>query len=81
MPARIPDDVWRQFQEELAAADRKPSAPLDQEELARLTPEQKLLLARTEFLDLKRKYRLKVDDVLTFLPEEEVVAYLQGLMH
>jgi len=80
MPTRISDDTWRQFQEELANVDRKPSAPLSREELAQLKPEQRLALARTEFMDIKRKYGLKVDDVLTFLPEEEVVTYLQQLM-
>ena len=32
-------------------------------------------------MGIKRKYGLKLDDVLTFLPEEDVVTYLQRLMH
>lgn len=80
MPTRISDDTWRQFQDELAAVDRKPSAPLTREELAQLNPEQRMALAKTEFMGIKRKYGLKIDDVLTFLPEDEVVTYLQQLM-
>lgn len=68
----IPHDAYRRFQEELAALDSKPIKPL--------TPEQTMLIARTEFLDLQRKYSLTIADVIAFFPEEEGIAYLQGLL-
>lgn len=80
MIKRISDDIWRQFQEELAAVDKKPAGPLSADELAELTQEQRLVLAKTEFKDLIKKHRLKVDDVLTFFPEDEVIAYLIRVM-
>jgi hypothetical protein len=80
MPTRVSDDAWRQFQEELAALERKPGGPLTRDELVQLTSEQRLALAKTEFGSLKRRYGLRVDDVLTFLPEKEVLLFLQRLM-
>lgn len=76
----ISEKAWRQFQEELAAVDRKTSGPLSQDELAQLTRAQRLVLAQTEFLALKRKFGLRLDDVMTFFPEEEAIAYLQTLL-
>ncbi|NII71474.1 hypothetical protein FHW84_000030 [Dyella sp. SG562] len=81
MRKHVSDDIWQQFQQELAALDRKPAEPLNSEELAMLTPAQRLALAKTEFRDLQRKHRLHLDDVLTFFPEEEVVSFLQSLMN
>ncbi|QVX40760.1 hypothetical protein J4H89_23530 (plasmid) [Ralstonia solanacearum] len=80
MGTSISDAAWRRFQEELAAVDRKATGPLSQEELAQLTRAQRLVLAQTEFLDLKRKFGLHLDDVITFFPEEEAIAYLQTLL-
>jgi hypothetical protein len=36
--------------------------------------------ARAEFLALKERYKLSIADVVTFFPEEEGIAYLQGLI-
>jgi len=35
---------------------------------------------REEFLALREKYQLTVADVVAFFPEEEGIAYLQGLL-
>lgn len=76
---RIDDEAYRQFQRELAELDRQ-QQQLSVDELNQLTFEQKQLLAKTEFLRIKRKYWLTVDDVVSFFPEEESIAYLQSLM-
>lgn len=80
MPKQISDDVWRQFQEELSAVDKKQAGPLSADELAKLTPEQRLALAKTEFADLRKKHRLNLDDVLAFFPEDEVIRFIQTLI-
>jgi len=72
---------FRQFQEELAALDRKRS-PLARE---RPTPKEdsthaRLLQAKAEFLALRERHGLTVADVVAFFPEEEGIAYLQGLI-
>ena len=80
MTTRINEDAWRKFQEELAAIDKKPAGPLSADDLAKLTPEQRLALAKTEFIDLRKKHRLKLDDVLAFFPEDEVIQFIQTLI-
>jgi cytochrome c556 len=75
---------FRQFQQELAALDRKaataepakPAKPASKKEAA----QARLLQARTEFLALRERYGLTVADVVTFFPEEEGITYLQGLI-
>lgn len=62
-------DPFRQFQEELAALDAK-NAP------AKTPMEQ----AREEFQALRKRYGLTVADVVAWFPEEEGIAYLQGLI-
>lgn len=74
------DEIWRQFQEELGALDNKPDKPLSKEDILKLTREQQLALARTEFHDIQRKYGLNIGDVLSYFPEDESVPYLQSLM-
>jgi len=61
---------FRQFQEELAALDRKQGA----------SASNRLAQAKKEFLTLRDRYGLTVNDVVTFFPEEEGVAYLEGLI-
>lgn len=70
----ISKDAYRQFQEELAALDK------DQEQRRRRATETPMESARREFLALRDHYRLSVADVVAFFPEEEGIAYLQGLI-
>lgn len=65
-------EALRRFQEELAALDQPKTA---------LTREQQLLIARTEFLDLQRRYDLSVADVIGFFPADEGVEYLRQLIN
>lgn len=65
-------EALRRFQEELAALDQPKPA---------LTREQQLLIARTEFLDLQRRYDLSVADVIGFFPADEGVEYLRQLIN
>jgi len=41
---------------------------------------QRMAEAREAFLVLREQYRLTVADVVAFFPEEEGIAYLQGLL-
>lgn len=70
----INKDAYRQFQEELAALDK------EQEQHRQRSTESPMESARREFLALRDRYRLSVADVIAFFPEEEGVAYLQGLI-
>lgn len=72
---------FRQFQEELAALDRK-NGTQDKETRApkKESARARLLRAREEFLALRERYGLTVADVVAFFPEEEGIAYLQGLI-
>lgn len=69
---------FRQFQNELAAIDAGQPAPSPS------TPGKpagtRLERAREEFLALRERYQLNVADVVAFFPEEEGIAYLQGLI-
>ncbi|HET6552747.1 MAG TPA: 2-hydroxyacyl-CoA dehydratase [Dyella sp.] len=67
-------DTYRQFQEELAALDRA------QEERRQQASDLPMERARREFLALRERYGLSVADVVAFFPEEEGIAYLQGLI-
>lgn len=72
---------FRQFQQELAALDRKNLAPDKEKPAPKKEPTQaRLQQARTEFLALRERYGLTVADVVAFFPEEEGIAYLQGLI-
>lgn len=55
-------------QAELAALDTK------------TPPNSRMELAKEDFLGVKRRYGLTVADVVAFFPEEEGIAYLQGLI-
>lgn len=72
---------FRQFQEELAALDRKkaPSAP-EKPAPKKASPKDRLSQAKAEFLELRERFGLTVADVVAFFPEEEGVTYLQGLI-
>ena len=70
----INKDAYRQFQEELAALDK------EREQRQRRTTEAPMESARREFQALRDRYQLSVADVVAFFPEEEGVAYLQGLI-
>lgn len=72
---------FRQFQEELAALDRKNASP-DKVERAPMkeSGRARLLRARAEFLALRERYGLSVADVVAFFPEEEGITYLQALI-
>jgi len=67
-------DAYRQFQEELAALDKA------QEKRTKEVKEAPMDRARREFLALRERYQLSVADVVAFFPEEEGIAYLQGLI-
>jgi len=70
----ISKDAYRQFQEELAALDK------EQDQRRQRTKELPMERAKREFLALRDRYGLNVADVVAFFPEEEGVAYLQGLI-
>jgi len=72
---------FRQFQEELAALDRKNDAQ-GKEKLApkQESAQARLLQAQAEFTALRERYGLTVAHVIAFFPEEEGVAYLQKLI-
>lgn len=72
---------FRKFQEELAQLERKvekqpPAKPLGKKAAAA----QRMAMAREEFLALRKRHDLTVADVVAFFPEEEGIAYLQGLI-
>ena len=72
---------FRQFQEELARLERKvekqqPAKPLGKKAAAA----QRMAMAREEFLAMRQRHALSVADVVAFFPEEEGIAYLQGLI-
>jgi hypothetical protein len=71
----IQKDAYRRFQEELAALDTKtPEAP------AKPAPGSRLSRAKADFLELQKRYKLTVADVVAFFPEEEGITYLQQLI-
>lgn len=70
----INKDAYRQFQEELAALEKEQVRRREQ------SSEAPMERARREFLALRERYGLSVADVVAFFPEEEGIAYLQGLI-
>jgi len=69
---------FRQFQAELAALDAARPAPATQPQPA--SAASRMARAREEFLALRERHGLSVADVVAFFPEEEGIAYLQGLL-
>ncbi len=70
----ISKEAYRRFQEELAALER------EQERRRQEASAPPMERARREFLALREHYGLSVADVVAFFPEEEGIAYLQGLI-
>lgn len=73
----------RQFQEELAALDRKSNDQAKERPLLSKEPAHARLAqgqAQAEFMILRERYGLTVADVVAFFPEEEGIAYLQALI-
>lgn len=72
---------FRQFQEELAALDRKNNTPAKEKPAPiRESAQTRLLKAEAEFTALRERYGLTVAHVIAFFPENEGVAYLQKLI-
>lgn len=72
---------FRQFQEELAKLESKLAPSPAAKPLSKKAAEQqRLAMAREEFLALRKRHRLTVADVVAFFPEEEGIAYLQTLI-
>jgi hypothetical protein len=80
----LPKDAFRRFQEELAALDKQIEDRSTRKKVVKQTAKQAALSAmekaREEFLALQARYKLTVADVISFFPEEEGIAYLQGLI-
>lgn len=84
---------FKQFQEELAALDRKaaetrPAAPAPAPAPTPAAPKRRgrppkvdpLAAARAEFEALRLRHGFTVADVVSWFPAEEGIAYLQGLI-
>jgi len=72
---------FRQFQEELAALDRKNNTPAKEHPApTKPSAHDRFLQAEAEFTALRKRYGLTVAHVIAFFPEEEGVAYLQKLI-
>lgn len=72
---------FRQFQEELAKLESKLApSPAAKPLSKKAVEQQRLAMAREEFLALRKRHRLTVADVVAFFPEEEGIAYLQTLI-
>jgi hypothetical protein len=71
---------FRQFQAELAALDAARPAPATQPQPQPASAASRMARAREEFLALRERHGLSVADVVAFFPEEEGIAYLQGLL-
>ncbi len=72
---------FRQFQEELTRLESKVEEPRSVKPLGKkAAATQRMATAREEFLVLRKRYDLTVGDVVGFFPEEEGIAYLQGLI-
>ncbi|HTV86021.1 MAG TPA: 2-hydroxyacyl-CoA dehydratase [Dyella sp.] len=76
----LPKDAFRRFQEELAALDQQIEDRSAKKKTAKQAALSAMEKARQEFLALQARYKLTVADVVSFFPEEEGIAYLQGLI-
>jgi hypothetical protein len=76
----LPKDAFRRFQEELAALDKQIEDRPTKKKTAKQSAASAMERAREEFLALQARYKLTVADVVSFFPEEEGIAYLQGLI-
>ena len=72
---------FRQFQEELAALDRKNDAPSKKNPTPKKSSaRERMAQAKAEFTALRERHGLTITDVVVFFPEEEGLAYLQQLI-
>jgi hypothetical protein len=72
---------FRQFQEDLAALDRKTATPAKELPASKKpSAKERMAQAKAEFMALRDRYGLTVVDVVVFFPEEEGLAYLQQLI-
>lgn len=72
---------FRQFQEELAALDRQnPARSVEKPAPRKESAQARLSQAEAEFTALRERYGLTVAHVIAFFPEEEGIAFLQGLI-
>lgn len=71
---------FRQFQEELAALDRKNSTARTPEDAWKTGAADRLAQTKAEFTELRKRYRLTIAHVIAFFPEKEGIAYLQRLI-
>ena len=82
---------FRQFQEELAKLEgnvekpQPPKPPVAKPAIAKpvgkkAASAKRLETAREEFLALRQRHELTVDEVVAFFPEEEGIGYLQQLI-
>ena len=80
----LPKDAFRRFQEELAALDKEIEQRVVTVKTRKPTAKQAAMSAmekaKEEFLALRARHNLTVADVVAFFPEEEGIAYLQGLI-
>ncbi|RDS86396.1 2-hydroxyacyl-CoA dehydratase [Dyella psychrodurans] len=76
----LPKDAFRRFQEELAALDKQIEDRSTKKKTAKQAAMSAMERARQEFLALQAHYKLSIADVVSFFPEEEGIAYLQGLI-
>jgi hypothetical protein len=76
----LPKDAFRRFQEELAALDKQIEQRVPKKQAAKQAAVSAMGRAKEEFLALRERHNLTVADVVSFFPEEEGIAYLQGLI-
>ncbi|MFC3653728.1 2-hydroxyacyl-CoA dehydratase [Dyella humi] len=84
----LPKDAFRRFQEELAALEKEieqrapppPPPPKTRKPTAKQAALSAMEQAKQEFLALRARHNLTVADVVSFFPEDEGIAYLQGLI-
>ena len=72
----VPPDAFRRFQEELAALERA----AQQRAPDPTSREAVKARARSEFLALRERYGLSLEDVVAFFPEEEGIEYLRRII-
>ena len=72
----VPPDAFRRFQEELAALERA----AQQRAPDPASREAVKARARSEFLALRERYGLSLEDVVAFFPEEEGIEYLRRII-
>ena len=72
----VPPDAFRRFQEELAALERAAQQRAPDPASGEAVKQR----ARSEFLALRERYGLSLEDVVAFFPEEEGIEYLRRII-